>query len=154
MERIFRPQKSIVTTIITTTFLLALFLFGIVIYSGNDFQNLIQAAFIIFGFAILFAVAVASSKIVITEDTITVTAMLFVRHKCRISEITSMSYLQNYAGFGEAIVVHYLGKHSLRELRMGIGAYGTDQIAKALNILREHNPAIKIDQQSKNIMNI
>ena len=152
MKKTFKPQNNILITIIACAYSLALLLFGIVFYSGNQSEALIQAFVIIFGMATLFSIAFAFSKRTLTKQTINIIAMLFIRHTCEISRINSITRLRNYAGFGEAIVIHYLGKYLQREMRIGIGAYGSDQVAEILNILQERNSAIKFDEQSESIM--
>jgi hypothetical protein len=152
MEKTFRPQKKVIIPIIVYAYSIAGFIFSIVVFSGNSARELTEAFIIIFGIATAYAIPASLSKITIKDDTLSTTTFIFSRHTTSMADIFSVTYLNNYAGMGEGLEIHYHGKRGFnRVMRVGIGAYGAQAAKVILNILRKQNPSIKFDHRVDNL---
>jgi hypothetical protein len=139
-------------TITVFSYGIAGFMFATAVYSGNSAQGLAGAFIVTFGMATAYAIPFCLSKITIKDDILSTVTFVFSRHTTPIADILSVTFLNNYAGFGEGLEIHYRGKLGFnRVMRIGIGAYGLETAKIVLNVLRKRNPNIKFDHRVDNL---
>jgi hypothetical protein len=153
MKRVFRPQKSVIVTIVIIAYVIAAIMFLSAVYSGDSMQSLAEAFAIAFGIATAYVISFSLSKVTIKNDVLSTKTFLFSRHSSHISDISSVTYLNNYAGMGEGLVIHYRKQGFNQTMRIGVGAYGKSQSKIILTILRDKNPGIKFDLQTQKLLN-
>ena len=130
-------------------------MFTAAVLAGNSAEDLFQAFFIIFGLATIFLIMVRSSRVTLENGHISIVIFAISRHAAQISEISSITYLVNFAGFGKVLILQYRWKWGIkRAMRIGIGGYGEKQVKQILNLLLEQNPRIELDPQVREIFQL
>ncbi len=153
MERTFRPQKSIIVTVIVTWYTLAAAFFFIFIYAGNPIQTLTIPFIVISILFSIFPVLFLFTRIVLTEDTISLVFIPPFRKTTKIAEIESVSYRSRLAGDIDAYLIKYHWKWGIHlTIGITINAYGAEMIKEILIILRQKNPRIKFDRQTEKLL--
>jgi hypothetical protein len=148
MEKTFRPQRSFTTVIILTSYGLTLLMSGILIFSGNSIENLLTPFLIFFCLGSIFPVLALSTRVKIQNGVLSATTFPLFTRAVKISDISKITYLSNYAGMGKGIEVH----SQMNNVRVGIGAFGVEQTKEIIRAIMHENRGISLDDQVEKML--
>jgi hypothetical protein len=145
MKEVFKPQRSLVITIVITSYALTLYMCGVLLYAGNSIKTLIPAFLTFLFLGSIFPLAAVCSKVVIREKKIFLTTFPFFTKEIAIADIHAINFLVNYVGMGRAIEIHA----KMNSARISVGAYGDEQASEILKAIIEVNSHVELDERTR-----
>jgi hypothetical protein len=134
-------------------YILVTVLFIIIVISDNPLFALLISALVLYGSVTLGLFLALNSYISLSEATLKVVRILFLRQTVPVKDISRIDHLPHFLGLFDALIVQYKNESDpVAFTRIEVQLYGQEQVSEILKSLVQINPRIKLDEYSEEFL--